>query len=476
MSFGYKKYISRFSLILLIVSSCTLEPKYKKPTSPISQEKIESLDVNKNHFSDGMINDIAWQDFFIDKNLQKIVDLALEKNRDLELATLNIEAARSYYGITRSDLMPDIDLQTSYSRSKSAGFFSKPLSVFSSQLALTSFEIDFFGKFRSLKNSALQDFFATQQAHNSLQISLIAEVVNSYLEFILNHQNMMIAQEIAKINQDQYEIIKMRYENGIDSKSTYLSQKTTLNQAKINLTNYRKIVSQNKNILQNLIGDFDQKIFDSYEEIVEIDQIKIAKDLLKFIPSSKLLDRPDIQQAEFKLKSANANIGAARAAFFPSIMLTSSAGYGSNSLGDIYKLKSVWNFTPQINLPIFSGFANWSNLKLTHVRKKIEIVKYEQAIQNAFKEMSDQLASRKAIDEQLKLMQETLKLQNEVFEISLAKYSLGNESKFNMLNQKIVYLQTKQQYLKTKKDQLTSLINLYKVLGGGLQNYQKQES
>jgi len=485
MTQGYHKYIFVF-LSIALLKSCTLEPKYQKPASPIAKEKITEIEIIKSNKSnivkeierdivEPIRDEVLWRDFFTDKNLQKVIEISLENNRDLKISALNIEAARSYYGISRAALFPQINAINLVDKEKSSASNYRTETSFASQLAITSFEIDFFGKLRNLKKSALQDFFSTQQARDAVQISLIAEVANAYLQFLLNHQNMMIALEIANASEQQFQITKMRYESGIDAKAIYLSQKTQLNQAKLNLASAQNQVSQSKNILRVLVGNYDKNIFDNLKQIQEIDDIIIAYDLLRFMPSTKLLNRPDIQQAEFNLKAANANIGAARGAFFPSIMLTGSAGYSSDKLNNLFSPHSVWRYTPQINLPIFSGLANWSNLKLSHIRKKIEIVKYEQAIENAFKELLDQLAIKKATTERLSLSQEILELQQEIYNITLARYDLGNEAKFNMLQQKIIKLQSQQQYITSKTSHLSNLVNLYKTLGGGIESYKKQD-
>lgn len=469
------------NLLIIFTFSCTLQPKYKKPESPISEDKINNLEIIKTNNSkeqkeaedllvDESYSEVLWRDYFVDDKMQKVINLALENNRDLKIAALNIEAARSYYRISKSDLMPQISAQNYQVKTKAYNYNYQKYTNFYSRLALTAFELDFFGRLRSLKDASLQDFFATKQAHDSVKISLIAEVANAYIEFITNHQNMMLSYEIVEAANDKFEISKIRYENGVDSKEQFLAEKTLLNNAKISLANYQKIVSQSKNILQTLIGKYDVSIFDDFDHIQEIEDIKIARDLLKFIPSSKLLQRPDIQQAEYVLKSANANIGAARAAFFPSIMLTGNIGYNSNKLSNLFSSSTAaWTFSPQIDIPIFTGGAGIANLKLSHIRKKIEITNYEKAIENAFKELKDQLATQKAIDEQLKLSQDILNLQNEIYKITVAKYDLGNESKYNALSQKINFLRTKQEFLQTKKDYLSNLIVIYKVLGGGLE-------
>lgn len=455
--------VIKLIIITLIFSSCSLAPKYIKPKSPISQKKIDQLFSSKNH------KDILWQDFFIDQDLIKIINLSLKNNRDLKIAALNIEQARAQYNVSLSNIFPKISASSSLERASQSSNNYKPTNNFTAKLALTNFEIDLFGKLQSIKNSNKQLYLSSKQNHKIIKISLIAQIVDSYIRFIANHQKMIYSYKIKNAIEQKYNIAKIRYENGIDSKSNLIEQKARLNNAKINLANDQNIVSQSRNLLQILIGNYDKKIFDNYTKIKEIDDIKIAHKSLNFIPSSKLLSRPDIKRAEHNLKAANANIGAARAMFFPSIMLTSNIGYASNQLTDLSTTRSIWNIGPKIDLPIFSAGSNYANLSLAKIRKKIEIINYQKAIEIAFKELKDQLSKKKSIDQELELAQEIFDLKHNEYDITKTKYDIGSESKYNLIDQQIVLYQAKQNYIDYKQEHLINSINLFKILGGGIE-------
>ena len=455
--------VIKLIIITLIFSSCSLAPKYKRPESPISQQKIDQLFSSTDH------KDILWQDFFIDQDLIKIINLSLENNRDLKIAALNIEQARAQYNVSLSNIFPKISASSSLERASQSSNNYKPTNNFTAKLALTNFEIDLFGKLQSIKNSNKQLYLSSKQNHNIIKISLIAQIVDSYIRFIANHQKMIYSYKIKNAIEQKYNIAKIRYENGIDSKSNLIEQKARLNNAKINLANSQNIVSQSRNLLQILIGNYDKKIFDNYTTIKEIDDIKIAHKSLNFIPSSKLLSRPDIKRAEHNLKAANANIGAARAMFFPSIMLTSNIGYASNQLTDLSTTRSIWNIGPKIDLPIFSAGSNYANLSLAKIRKKIEIINYQKTIEIAFKELKDQLSKKKSIAQELKLAQEIFDLKHNEYDIIKTKYDIGSESKYNLIDQQIALYQAKQNYINYKQEHLINSINLFKILGGGIE-------
>ncbi len=455
--------VIKLIIITLIFSSCSLAPKYKRPESPISQQKIDQLFSSTDH------KDILWQDFFIDQDLIKIINLSLENNRDLKIAALNIEQARAQYNVSLSNIFPKISASSSLERASQSSNNYKPTNNFTAKLALTNFEIDLFGKLQSIKNSNKQLYLSSKQNHNIIKISLIAQIVDSYIRFIANHQTMIYSYKIKNAIEQKYNIAKIRYENGIDSKSNLIEQKARLNNAKINLANSQNIVSQSRNLLQILIGNYDKKIFDNYTTIKEIDDIKIAHKSLNFIPSSKLLSRPDIKRAEHNLKAANANIGAARAMFFPSIMLTSNIGYASNQLTDLSTTRSIWNIGPKIDLPIFSAGSNYANLSLAKIRKKIEIINYQKTIEIAFKELKDQLSKKKSIAQELKLAQEIFDLKHNEYDIIKTKYDIGSESKYNLIDQQIALYQAKQNYINYKQEHLINSINLFKILGGGIE-------
>ena len=316
---------------------------------------------------------------------------------------------------------------------------------------------------RSLKKSALENFLASKQARNITQISLISQVVNSYAQLLLDAEVLDIMKENLKLQNDRYNFIELRYKNGIDSQDDLLNAKTLLENAKNNSEIYIKLVEQDKNALMLLTGVFNEN---SLPKISSINDIKINEDLLDFIPSESLLSRPDIQQAEHQLKSANANIGAARAAFFPSISLSGTYGYASRDLSSLFDSRT-WAFTPQINIPIFSGGRNIANLNIANLQKKIEIAQYEKTIQTAFSEVLDQLAERKSVTNQLEAFDEILKAREKSYKISKRKHNQGINSGLGVIDEKLSFLIAKQNQFSIKKEYIANLIALYKVLGGG---------
>ncbi len=448
-----------FFIALIALTACTLEPKYSKPEVNVPLQTSESAAKKK-------ITLAKWQDFFQSEDLRRVIQLALDNNKDLKIAALNIETAQATYGVSRSALLPTITATGYETRqgvpSAFAGF--TPKRQFRANVGVSAYELDFFGRLRSLKKSALEDFLATEQARNIAKISLIAETVNAYSQLLLDSEILKIAAENAAAQSERYKFSELRYKNGIDSQSDLLNAQALTEAAATVHETYKKLVAQDKNTLMLLVGIFDEKSLPAQN--VSLNDIKIDEDLLDFMTSETLLSRPDIKQAEHNLKAANASIGAARAAFFPSITLTGTYGYGSRELNSLLDSKT-WIFTPQINLPIFTGGRNIANLDLANLRKKTEIVQYEKAIQTAFGEASDQLAEREAISKQVKSYEKIASARQKSFDISEAKHKQGISSALNILDGKIAMLNAKQNAASARKEYIANLAALYKVLGGG---------
>ncbi len=451
------KKLLHLIMICSMCFSCTMEPRYKKPKADLPfQEK----DSNKKK-----ITEISWQDFFQSEDLQRIINLALKNNRDLKTANLNIKLAQENYDITRSNLLPTINATGYETRQKAISGFASfmPKRQFRASLSATSYEIDFFGRLRSLKKSAMENYLATKEAERVLKISLIAETVNAYAQYLLDNEILKITEENLNAQGERLKYIEARYKHGINSQLDLINANSLIETARINHETYKKLLEQDKNILMNLAGVFNDE---AVPKIASLNDIKINEESLDFAPSESLLTRPDIQQAEHNLKSANANIGAARAAFFPSITLTSSYGYGSRDLASLFQGRT-WVFTPQINLPIFSGGRNIAALKSANINKEIEIAQYEKAIQTAFREVLDELAERKAISQQLKSFDKILSGQTKSYSISQKKHKYGASSGLEILDYKITMLNSRQNHAIAKKEYIANLINLYKTMGGG---------
>ncbi|MDX2083254.1 MAG: TolC family protein [Rickettsiales bacterium] len=452
------KNIFKVFVIAVILVACSLDPKYKKPEIDLPFAQDQDSTKKK-------IAAISWQEYFQSQDLKRIIQLALENNKDLKTAILNIEVAQGTHGVTRSALLPTISASALETRQGVPSQFASftPKRQYRANVSLTSYEVDFFGRLRSLKKAALEDFLATKEASKITKIAVISETANAYAQFLLDRQLLEIAKENLQTQSERYKYSEKRYNNGIDSQSSLLNAQALIESAKVNFETYKKLVEQDKNALMVLTGVFDER---SIPQDETINDIKINEELLDFLPSQNLLLRPDIQKAEHSLKSANANIGAARAAFFPSITLTGTYGYGSRNLDSLFDSRS-WTFTPQINLPIFSGGRNIANLDIANARKKIQIVQYEQVIQNAFRETLDQLAERQSVTNQLQSYDKIFAARKKSYEISENKHSQGISSALDVLDTKLTFLSAKQSQLVTKKEYIANLIALYKVMGGG---------
>lgn len=449
-----------FLTITALSTACvSMAPKYTKPDAPVPFSSVKDAGKKK-------IAMISWREYFKSPDLQRIIQLALDHNRDLKVAALNIEVAEGTHGVARSNLLPTISgtaLETRQGVPSSFASFT-PKKQFRANVGFTSYEVDFFGRLQSLKKSALEDFLATEEAHNVMRITVIAETANAYAQLLLDQQLLQLAQENMETQSERYTYSELRYNNGIDSQSTLLNAQALVETAKATFESYKKIVAQDKNALMTLTGVFDESSLP--QGVTSLNDILIDEDLLDYVASDNLLLRPDIKQAEHSLISANANIGAARAAFFPSITLTGTYGYGSRSLDTLWDGRS-WSFTPQINIPLFSGGRNIANLDIANARKKIQIVQYEKAIQTAFREASDQLSERKFIVSQLKSYDKVLDARKKSYDISEGKHSLGIMSALDVLDTRIAFLSAAQNQATSKKEYLTNLITLYKVMGGG---------
>ncbi len=447
-----------YLFLVLALSTCTMAPKYVKPQAPVPFAEAQESSKKK-------IALISWPEYFQSPDLQRIIKLALKNNQDLKTAALNIEVAEGTHGVVRSNLLPSVNAVGVETRqgvpSGFAGF--TPKKQFRANLTLTSYEVDLFGRLRSLKKAALEDFLATQEAHDAMKISVIAETANMYAQYLLDSQLSQLAEDEMTVQKKRYALIEARYKNGIESESAVLDAITFVENAMINFDGYKKMAERDKNALMTLVGVFNNSVIPQDRTL---DDIKVNEDALDFVASENLLLRPDIKQAEHRLIGANADIGAARAAFFPSITLTGNYGYASRSADTLFDNKS-WTFSPQITLPLFSGGRNMANLDIVNARKKIQIVAYEKAIQDAFREALDQLAERKSVLTRLQSSNKILAARQKSFDFSEKKHEVGTLSALNVADSHIAFLAAKRAQLTTEKERIANLITLYKVMGGG---------
>jgi len=464
------------SVLLLLVgiaagqTGCSMAPKYTRPEAPVPAEwpAYEAAPPTANA-SDAAL--VGWQEFFADQKLQRIIAAALKNNRDLRLAALNVERARALYGVQRAELFPVFDASAIAGRERLPADLSgagKPLTMnqFGASLGLTSWEIDFFGRIRSLADRALEEYMATEQARRGTQILLVSEVATAYLTLAADRETLNLARTTLEAQQAAYDLVKRRLDRGYVPELDLFRAQTQVDAARRDIARYTQQVAQDKNALDLLAG---APVPDDLLP-AELGGVSPLKEISPGVSSEVLLSRPDIYEAEALLKAANANIGAARATLFPRISLTAAIGVGSTDLSHLFKSGSgAWNFTPQAVAPIFDARA-WSALKVTEVDKQSAVAQYEKAIQTAFREVADALAVRSTVDQQVSAQESLVHAAAETHRLSSTRYVKGIDNYLSVLDAQQALYGAQQRLVAIRWGKLANQVRLYAVLGGGWQS------
>ncbi|KVQ90104.1 efflux transporter outer membrane subunit, partial [Burkholderia ubonensis] len=379
--------------------------------------------------------DIGWREFFVDPRLQRLIEIALNNNRDLRVAVLNIAAARAQYQITRADLFPKLDAVGTGDRQRLPNALTaipgRNITTTYNVGLQASWELDLFGRIQSLKDQALAKYLATAQARKASEIALVAQVADQYLTVLSTDDLLKVTENTLKSAQASYDLTKLKFDNGTGSELDLRQAQTIVETALANQQAQARARAQAVNALVLLVG---QPLPDDLPPGLPLDAQNFLTDIPAGLPSDLLTRRPDIMEAEQSLLAANANIGAARAAFFPRISLTGAFGTASPTLGGLFKAgTAAWSFAPQITMPIFEGGANLANLDLANVQKRIEIANYEKAIQSAFREVSDGLAARGTYDQQIAALQRNEHAQQRRYDLSDLRYKNGVDSYLSVL-------------------------------------------
>jgi multidrug efflux system outer membrane protein len=412
--------------------------------------------------------DIEWQSFFTDAKLKQLIELALQNNRDLRIAILNIDQARAQFQIRRADQFPTVNAALTGSRQPNAtpaNGAGRISSAYGAGLAVTAYEFDFFGRVASLNNAALAQYLATEEGRKTAQISLIASVANTYLALLADEELLSITQQTLGTRQATYKLAKLRFDSGVASELDLRSAESLLEAANTALAQQTRQRALSENALTLLIGQ------SMGADLVSKDTpfAKTAlQDVPAGLPSDLLVRRPDIRQAEQQLIAANANIGAARAAFFPRISLTATAGTASSRLASLFQSGTWgWTLAPQLLLPIFDAGRNAAGLASSKAAEGIAVAGYEKAIQTAFKEVSDALAGRATYAEQLRAAQAQANAEAVRYRLADLRYQNGVASQLDQLDAQRSLFAARQAVVQTRLAQLQSQVTLYKVLGGG---------
>lgn len=455
-------------LIILFLESCTMAPKYKRPEASIPSSWPSGPAYKEPKPGVPRADELKWEEFITDDRLKKIIYMALNNNRDIRIAALNVERARAFYGIQRVELLPTLDVVGSGSKERVPSDLSETgrrmtRERYSIDLGILSWEIDFFGRIRSLKDKALEEYLATEEARRSAKLSLLSAVAYTYLSLAADKEALKLARNTLETQDAIYQLIKRRFEVGLASELDLRRAQTQVEEAKGDVARFMERVAQDENALNLLVGSSVPREFLPSE----LNEVNPPKEISASISSEILLKRPDILAAEHQLKALNANIGVARASFFPRISLTTAIGTASNELSGLFESGSgTWKFVPQIIMPIFDT-RTWLALKATKVEREIALAQYEKAIQTAFKEVADALAQNGMIGDRIAAQKALLNALSETYRLSNLRYMKGIDSYLSVLDAQRSLYRAQQGLIVLRMMRFTNLVTLYKALGGG---------
>ena len=472
------KYATRLPLRGLLTAlaasalgACSMMPVFERPAAPVPASFPQAAPTEATAVAP-LADTVAWRDYFADERLCEVIALALENNRDLRVAALNIERARAQYGIQRADLFPSIAASGGQSAQRVPGDLSMSgdstvSRQYSANLGFASYELDFFGRVRSLEEQALQTYLGTEEARRSAQISLIAEVANAWLRLAADRERLALARSTFETRQKSFELTQRSFDLGAVSALDLRQAETLMQTARADAARYAALVAQGENALALVVGT---GVPATLQPPALGEQVAAIAELPAGLPAEVLVRRPDILQAERALMAANASIGAARAAFFPRITLTASAGTASSELSGLFDGGSgAWSFVPQIRLPIFEAGRLQASLDVAQIQRDIHVAQYEKAIQSAFREVSDALAERATLAEQLDARRRLVEAAQQSFALSDARYKGGVDSYLNLLDAQRSLYGAELELISTRLSDASNRVALYKALGGGWQ-------
>jgi multidrug efflux system outer membrane protein len=453
-----------------VLGGCTMAPKYTRPAAPVPAAWPTGAPYAEAGATTNAqdIADVGWKTFFADEKLRHVIGAALTNNLDLRAAVLNVELARAMYGVRRAELLPSVNATGSENKQRLPADLSntgsrQTTTRYDVNLGVFSWEPDFFGRIRSLKDRALQEYLATEQARRSAQILLVSSVANAYLALAADRESLGLAETTLKSQQDAYLLIKRRHDRGLVTELDLFRAQTQVDSARGDVAQFSQRSAQGENALNLLAGSpVPAELLPSL-----LGDVTPPREIQAGVSSAVLLRRPDVVQSEDLLKAANADIGAARAAFFPRISLTAAFGTASGELSGLFKPGSgTWNYAPQAVVPVFDA-RTWSAFKAAKAQQKLAVTQYEKAIQSAFKEVADALAVRSTINERVSAQQSLADAVAATYRLSTLRYNKGIDSYLSVLDAQRSLYSAQQGLVLLRLARLASVVRLYAVLGGG---------
>ncbi len=455
--------------LVAALGGCSLIPEYQRPDAPVAADWPQG-EAYPQGAAQASERALGWREFFRDPALQQLIEVALENNRDLRIAALNVDAYRALYRVQRADVLPAVSADGSGTRSRMPGDLNmtgEP--AISSQYSATfgvSWELDLFGRLRSLRDQALEEYFASEAAQRSTQISLIASVANAWLTLQADQALLQVTRDTLKTYEQSLGLTQRSFDVGVASALELRQARSAVDSARVSIEQYTRLVAQDRNSLTLLLG---QTLPAGLPSSDGLERTQLAA-LPIGLPSDLLQQRPDILQAEYQLRAVNASIGAARAAFFPRISLTGAAGTASSELSGLFDGGSgYWSFSPSISVPIFNAGQLRANLDYAQISKNIQVSQYEKAIQTAFREVADGLAAQATYTRQVQAQRDLLQTSEDYYNLAERRYRTGVDSYLTVLDAQRQLFNVQQQLIGDRLAQMTSEVNLFKALGGGWQ-------
>ncbi|UVH58020.1 efflux transporter outer membrane subunit [Variovorax paradoxus] len=453
----------------LLAGCVNLAPVYSRPEAPVPATWPASTGAKE--AKDATVSaTTGWQSFITDDRLRRTIALALANNRDLRVAVQNIEKARAQYGVQRAELFPSVSATAGATRARTSAATSSSGessigSTYSASLGFSSYELDLFGRVRNLNEAALQSYLSTEATTRSTQISLVAEVASAWLTLAADNERLKLAQDTLASQQRTYALTGRMHELGASSALSLAQAQTTVDSARVDVASYTAQVALDRNALDLLAGT---TVPDDLLPAAGMATASALVDVPAGLPSTLLQQRPDVLAAEHTLQGSNADIGAARAAFFPSISLTASSGSSSTALSGLFKGgNSTWSFAPSVSLPIFNAGSNRASLDSAKAQREIDLATYEKTVQTAFKEVADALATRGSIGEQIAAQQSLVDATQKSYTLSNALYRSGSYSFLEVLDAQRSLYTAQQTLITLRLSEQSNRITLYKVIGGG---------
>jgi len=439
------------------LAGCSMMPTYERPAAPVPGAwPYESASAGT------AAAELDWQAFFADARVRQLIATALRNNRDLRVAVLNIEQARAQYDIRRADRFPTVNAAVTGSRTPASDGGTN--SAYTAGLAVTAWEIDLFGRVASLSEAALAQYLGTEEGRKAAQVSLVASVANTWLALVADEELLALTRQTLTTREESLRLTRLRFENGAASELDFRQSQSLFEGARVALAQQQRQRAQDLNALALLLGEPVPADLQAPATLASV----ALPDLPAGMPSEVLARRPDVRQAEQQLIAANANIGAARAAFFPRISLTAGVGSASSQLSGLFKGGSWgWTAAPQLLLPIFDAGRNNANLRSASVSRDIALAQYEKAIQSAFREVADSLAARATLGEQLQAQGNVAEAEAVRFRLSELRYNNGVSSYLDLLDAQRSLFAARQTLIQTRLAQLQNQVLLYRALGGG---------